>query len=151
MEKKPEKEGERSACAISRALEVIGDRWSLLILRDLMFTQKRSYSELQSCEEKIATNILATRLSMLEANGIVVKSTDPENKRRVLYHLTMKGIDLLPVILELKEWMKKYNPEVSDCSGQADDAGASRKELLKEFRKKLKKEHLQAASPAVFQ
>src|SRR4051812_30234329 len=100
MEKKFEKDCERSSCAISKALEVIGDRWSLLILRDLMFTEKRSYSELQSCEEKIATNILASRLSMLEANGIVVKSTDPENKRRVLYHLTMKGIDLLPVILE---------------------------------------------------
>lgn len=145
MEKKLEKDCERSACAISKALEVIGDRWSLLILRDLMFTQKRSYSELQSCEEKIATNILATRLSMLEANGIVVKSTDPENKRRVLYHLTMKGIDLLPVILELKEWMKKYNPDVTDCPSQPSFSDGSRKEILKEFRKKLKKEHLIAA------
>lgn len=142
MEKNAEKECERSACAISKALEVIGDRWSLLILRDLMFTTKRSYSELQACEEKIATNILATRLSMLEANGIVIKSPDPENKRRVLYHLTMKGIDLLPVILELKEWMKKYNPDVTDCPTQPNYEGVSRKEVLKEFKKKLKKEHL---------
>jgi DNA-binding HxlR family transcriptional regulator len=142
MEKNISKEGERSACAISRALEIIGDRWSLLILRDLMFTQKRSYSELQACEEKIATNILASRLAMLEANGIVIKSTDPENKRRVLYHLTMKGIDLLPVIMELKEWMKKYNEGVTDCPNQPDFEGGSRKEVLKEFRKKLKREHL---------
>ncbi|RYY66344.1 MAG: transcriptional regulator [Chitinophagaceae bacterium] len=142
MKKDLENQGERSACAISKALEIIGDRWSLLILRDLMFTQKRSYSELQSCEEKIATNILATRLSMLESNGIVVKSVDPANKRRVLYHLTLKGIDLLPVILELKEWMKKYNPEITDCPTQPSYEGASRKEVLKEFRKKLKKEHL---------
>lgn len=142
MEKNNKKEAARSGCAISKALEVIGDRWSLLILRDLMFTQKRSYSELQACEEKIATNILAARLAMLEDNGIVVKSTDPENKRRVLYHLTMKGIDLLPVIMELKEWMKKYNADVTDCPSQPNFEGGSRKELLKEFRKKLKKEHL---------
>lgn len=142
MEKNIEKDCERSACAISKALDIIGDKWSLLILRDLMFTPKRSYSELQACEEKIATNILASRLSMLEANGIVVKSTDPENKRRVLYHLTMKGIDLLPVILELKEWMKKYNEDVTDCPSQPNLADGSRKEILKEFRKKLKKEHL---------
>ncbi|RZM12811.1 MAG: transcriptional regulator [Pedobacter sp.] len=133
---------QRSGCSISKALEVIGDRWSLLILRDLMFTQKRSYSELQACEEKIATNILAARLQMLELNGIVVKSTDPLNKRRVLYHLTLKGIDLLPVIMELKEWMKKYSPEATDCPRQPDYANGSRKEILKEFRKKLKKEHL---------
>jgi DNA-binding HxlR family transcriptional regulator len=136
MEKNIEKDCERSACAISKALDVIGDRWSLLILRDLMFTQKRSYSELQACEEKIATNILASRLSMLEANGIVVKSADPQNKRRVLYHLTMKGIDLLPVI------MKKYNEDVSDCPSQPSYEGTSRKEVLKAFKKKLKKEHL---------
>ena len=142
MEQNILKEGERSACAISKALEIIGDRWSLIILRDLMFTQKRSYSELQSCPEKIATNILAARLAMLEANGIVVKSTDPENKRRMLYHLTIKGIDLLPVIMELKEWMKKYNEDVSDCPSQPNFEGGSRKEILKEFRKKLKKEHL---------
>lgn len=142
MEKNIEKDCERSACAISRALDIIGDRWSLLILRDLMFTSRRSYSELQACEEKIATNILASRLSMLEANGIVVKSTDPDNKRRVLYHLTMKGIDLLPVIMELKEWMKKYNEDVTDCPSQPSYEGSSRKEVLKEFRKKLKKEHL---------
>jgi DNA-binding HxlR family transcriptional regulator len=142
MEKNNNSDVSRSACAISKALEVIGDRWSLLILRDLMFTQKRSYSELQASEEKIATNILASRLAMLEANGIVIKSTDPENRRRVLYHLTMKGIDLLPVIMELKEWMKKYNPEVTNCPSQPDYAEGSRKEILKEFRKKLKKEHL---------
>lgn len=142
MEKGIEKNCERSACAISKALDVIGDRWSLLILRDLMFTSKRSYTELQACEEKIATNILAARLNMLETNGIIVKSTDPANKRRVLYHLTMKGIDLLPVIMELKEWMKKYNEGATDCPSQPSYADGSRKEVLKEFRKKLKKEHL---------
>ncbi|MBC7935099.1 MAG: helix-turn-helix transcriptional regulator [Rhizobacter sp.] len=133
---------ERSSCAISKALEIVGDRWSLLILRDLMFTPKRSYSELQTCGEKIATNILASRLSMLEANGIVVKTIDPENKRKVLYHLTMKGIDLLPVIMELKEWMKKYSADTTDCPNQPNFENASRKKVLKEFRKKLKKEHL---------
>ncbi len=83
------------------ALDTIGDRWSLLILRDLMFTNKRSYGELQSSDEKIATNILATRLQSLEANGLIRKTVDPNNGRRSLYYLTEKGIDLLPVIIEL--------------------------------------------------
>ena len=79
---------------------------------------------------------------MLEGNGIIVKSIDPQNKRKVLYHLTEKGIDLLPVILELKEWMKKYNAEVSECPTQPEYAGSSKEEIINEYREKLKKEHL---------
>ncbi|MEO8860581.1 MAG: helix-turn-helix domain-containing protein, partial [Ginsengibacter sp.] len=84
----------RSQCAINIALETVGDKWSLLILRDLMFTAKRSYGELQSSEEKIATNILASRLLSLEVKGLIRKAADPENGRRSLYYLTEKGIDL---------------------------------------------------------
>src|SRR5690606_3443727 len=111
----------RSECHLSKALEIIGDRWSLLILRDLMFTEKRSYSELQSVEEKIATNILASRLNDMVANGIVTRTVDAGDRRKVLYHLTEKGIDLLPVILELKDWMQKYDMSGTDSPELPDN------------------------------
>ena len=99
----------RSQCAISIALETVGDKWSLLILRDLMFTGKRSYGELQSCDEKIATNILADRLKLLEANGFIKSTVSSEKKNKFIYSLTEKGIDLVPVIVELMIWGSKYN------------------------------------------
>ncbi|MDQ6905184.1 MAG: helix-turn-helix transcriptional regulator, partial [Bacteroidota bacterium] len=106
----------RSQCAINIALETVGDKWSLLILRDLMFTTKRTYGELQSSEEKIATNILASRLLSLEAKGLIRKATDPENGRRSLYYLTEKGIDLLPVIIDLRIWAEKHDANAEGCT-----------------------------------
>lgn len=131
----------RSECAISMALDIVGDKWSLIILRDLMFTEKRSYGELQSCEEKIATNILASRLQGLEAAGIIRKTPDPENGRRILYFLTQKGIDLLPVILELRSWAEKHYPGLEGCASGVKMTDKNRKEVLGEIMKKLKKDH----------
>ncbi len=127
----------RSACAISMALENIGDKWSLLILRDLMFTDKRTYGELQSSDEKIATNILAARLLSLEASGLIRKTTDPDNGRRSLYFLTEKGIDLLPVIIELKQWSEKHNADASGCAAGLKLTDKNRKDILKAYKKKL--------------
>lgn len=139
----------RSECHLSKALEIIGDRWSLLILRDLMFTEKRSYSELQSVEEKIATNILASRLNDMVANGIVTRTVDAGDRRKVLYHLTEKGIDLLPVILELKDWMQKYDMSGTDSPELSDNKSGlkSKSEVLEEYRIKLRKDHLQILEP----
>ncbi len=131
----------RSQCAISMALEAVGDKWSLLILRDLMFTDKRSYGELQSSDEKIATNILAARLQSLEANGLIRKTTDSRNGRRSLYFLTEKGIDLLPVVIELRHWMEKHNPAASTCPEQITFTDKTRKAVLKTYKKKLKAAH----------
>ena len=131
----------RSACAISMALEAVGDRWSLLILRDLMFTNKRSYGELQSSDEKIATNILASRLQSLEANGMIRKAADPNNARRCLYFLTEKGIDLLPVIIELRQWMEKHAAGAEGCANALKLTDTNRKEVLETYKKKLKAEH----------
>ena len=133
----------RSDCHLSKALEIIGDRWSLLILRDLMFTEKRSYSELQSAEEKIATNILASRLNDMVTNGIVTKTVDATDRRKVLYHLTEKGIDLLPVILELRDWMQKYDMSVENAPDKPDHISGGKSEVLEEYRTRLRKEHLQ--------
>lgn len=147
MEENCKEKLRRSACAISMALDSIGDKWSLLILRDLMFTDKRSYGELQSSEEKIATNILAARLTSLEQSKIIYKMPDPADSRRSLYYLTEKGIDLLPVVTELMHWMHKHNPDASACTANATAYKKNRVLLYKEVMKQLKKSHLQPTEP----
>lgn len=102
-------ETRRSNCPISCSLEVFGDRWSLLIIRDIMLRDKVSFSEFLNSEEKIATNILVNRLKILEAEKIVVKEVSPENKSKYVYSLTQKGLDLLPIIIEIMDWGAKYN------------------------------------------
>jgi DNA-binding HxlR family transcriptional regulator len=99
----------RSDCPISCTLDIIGDKWSLLIIRDVMLRGKMSYSEFLNSEERIATNILVSRLSILEGENILVKSVSPENKSKFIYSLTQKGADLMPVIIELMDWGAKYN------------------------------------------
>ena len=98
----------RSACPISATLEILGDKWTLLIIRDLMFGGKRTYGEFLQSEEKIATNILADRLLILENNGIIEKKAFPGNKAKNLYQLTPKGIDLMPILFEIILWGDKY-------------------------------------------
>lgn len=98
----------RSDCPISCSLEIWGDKWSLLIIRDLMIKKECTYGEFLKADEKIATNILATRLQTLLENGIIDKKDHLENKLKILYHLTEKGIDLVPVIVEINLWGDKY-------------------------------------------
>lgn len=102
----------RSDCRISYALDIFGDKWTLLILRDLMLRGKSSYGEFLASEEKIATNILADRLEVLEHTGIIKKSRDPQNKTKYRYRLTQKGLDLLPVLIEMIIWSAKHAPEL---------------------------------------
>ncbi|MCI9845499.1 winged helix-turn-helix transcriptional regulator [Flavobacterium pectinovorum] len=98
----------RSDCPVSFSLEAFGDKWSLLIVRDLMLKKKCTYGELAKSDEKIATNILAARLLSLEENGIIQKLEHPDSKAKVLYQLTQKGIDLIPIIIEINLWAEKY-------------------------------------------
>ena len=98
----------RSDCPISSSLDVWGDKWSLLIVRDLMFYIERTYGDFLKSDEKIATNILASRLQMLEQHEIITKNTHPESKSKVLYKLTRKGIDLLPMMIEINLWADKH-------------------------------------------
>jgi DNA-binding HxlR family transcriptional regulator len=113
----------RSDCPISCSLDVFGDKWSLLIIRDIMLRGKVSYSEFLTSEEKIASNILVNRLSVLEAENIVVKEVSPANKSKFVYSLTQKGADLLPIVIEIMDWGAKYN------------ANCPRKELGKKIKK----------------
>jgi len=100
--------GYRSRCPINISLELIGDRWSLLIIRDLMFKGTDSFGGFLAAPEKIATNILSDRLTKLEAAGILAKSPNPEDARSVRYRLTEKGMDLAPVLIELIVWAARY-------------------------------------------
>lgn len=98
------KAARRSGCPISIALELLGDAWSLLIVRDLMFKGRRTFNEFLAGGEGIATNILTERLRRLEAAGIIEKRPDTDDRRRALYRLTPKGVGLAPVLVELVVW-----------------------------------------------
>lgn len=99
----------RSTCPISTALDIFGDKWSLLIIRDLVFNEKSTYGEFLNSEEKIATNILADRLALLEWGKIISKHAHPDNKLKVVYKLTQKGLDLIPVLIEIIAWSEKHH------------------------------------------
>lgn len=107
------KQKRRSDCPISNALDIFGDKWTLLIVRDLMFKGKQHYVEFLQSEEKIATNILADRLSLLERSGIISKRIDPAHGSRYLYHLSPKGVDMLPMLVEMILWSAKYDPDTA--------------------------------------
>jgi len=106
----------RSTCPVSVSLEVFGDRWSLLIVRDLMVRGFRTFKEFQESGEGIATNILADRLKRLEASGIITSEIEEADHRRVSYRLTEKGIDLAPVLLELLVWGARHNATAAPCA-----------------------------------
>lgn len=97
----------RSTCPISSALDIVGDKWSLLILRDIMFSGKKTFGEFASSPEGIATNILSDRLRNLEKSGIITKSKLPDNKKTNVYSLTEKGITFLPLLVEVILWSNK--------------------------------------------
>ena len=107
----------RSGCPVSISLEMLGDRWSLLIIRDLMVRGLRTFKEFQESGERIATNILADRLQKLEASGIITAEEEEEtDRRRVNYRLTHKGIDLAPVLLELLIWGARHEETGAPCA-----------------------------------
>src|SRR5712671_2060764 len=105
VKKKPQR---RSSCPVNISLEIFGDRWSLLIIRDLMLRSYRTYKEFLSSDEGIATNILAERLQRLEAAGIITTSRDAEDRRKIVYRLTKKWIDLDPILVELVLWSAQH-------------------------------------------
>ena len=98
----------RSDCPISIALEILGDSWSLLIIRDLMFKERKTFKDFLEAEETIASNVLTERLRRLEAAGLVSKRPDPTDARRSNYFLTDTGIDLAPVVVELVLWSARH-------------------------------------------
>lgn len=100
----------QSACPINYALEIFGDRWMLLIVRDIVYSGKRTHGEFLRSDEHIATNILADRLERLECQGIVTKMRDPRDKRREIFSLTEQGLALIPLLLDLQSWSNVFGP-----------------------------------------
>jgi DNA-binding HxlR family transcriptional regulator len=133
----------RSDCPLNYGIEIFGDKWTLLIIRDLMFFGKRYYNEFLGSAEGIATNLLADRLAMLEKEKFIRKEKDSQHKQKIVYSLTEKGIDLLPVILCIGLWSEKYatiqlNPNRDIILG---DAKKSLPKGIATMKKKLLKEH----------
>jgi DNA-binding HxlR family transcriptional regulator len=133
---KPKK---RSDCPVCSSLDVWGDKWSLLIIRDLMFAKECTYGDLLKSPEGIATNILASRLLALEENKLIEKLDHPESKAKVLYRLTKKGIDLLPIMIEINLWAEKYFPIPADRKAMLKEVKKDKEGFIKAFIKELEK------------
>jgi DNA-binding HxlR family transcriptional regulator len=127
----------RSECLVNFAVETFGDRWSLLIVRDIVFFGRRTYSDFLNAEEGIATNILASRLDLLQREGILRRNTDATDRRREIYSLTEKGLDLIPVVLEMAAWSAKYTGTSAPASLLSRLKG-DRARLLEEIRETVR-------------
>ena len=114
----------RSGCPISSALDVVGDKWSLLIIRDMLVKHKKTFKEISNSDEKIAPSILSARLKLLESYKLIFKTKLPDNKKENIYLLTEKGIRLTPIIIEFSLWgnsnMREFN-EIDDIEGLNSD------------------------------
>lgn len=132
------KSGEkRSDCPISSSLDIFGDKWSLLIVRDLMLHTTRTYGDFTKSGEKIATNILANRLQVLEDNGIIVKLPYPDNKVKGLYKLSQKGVDLIPALIEIALWGEKHLSKADECPPFLQEVKKNKTKFLKNMMDKL--------------
>jgi len=126
----------RSDCPISFALETFGDTWSLLVIRDLMFKNKSTYTDFLRSEEGIATNVLASRLRHLEDSGLIRRHG---SGRAAAYALTKKGLDLLPVVVEMIGWSARYDPRTAADRDFVARLRTNRKGLLAEIRAELRR------------
>ena len=132
----------RSHCPVNYTLEHFGDKWSFLIIRDLMFKGKRHYNEFLEAGEKVSTSVLGDRLKKLEEIGIISKGEDTVKKSRIRYSLTQKGIDLLPILLEMIIW-GGLNDDLTESPKEFIDQAINHKvSLVSEIRQKLITEHL---------
>ena len=126
----------RSDCPISFALDLFGDRWTLLVVRDLAFKGKHSFSELLGSEEGIARNILADRLSKLEAEGFVEKRPHPKDGRRSIYDLTERGLSLVPVLVEMIVWSAHEDPDSPVPKAFVEEAKRDREGLIRRLQER---------------
>lgn len=118
-----------SRCPINYTLEILSNRWSFLILRDIVYYNKHTYNDFFASPERITSSMLADRLAALENDGILKKTQSQTDRRKVFYSLTDKGLDLIPILMELSEWGEQHNPTV-----QIDDTLAK---ALKNNREKV--------------
>jgi DNA-binding HxlR family transcriptional regulator len=133
----------RSWCPINLSLEMFGDRWSLIILRDMMFGGRRHFRELLTqSEEGISSNILADRLKMLLDQEMITKSDDPSHKQKAIYSLTEKAIALVPVFAQLGAWGRRYTPATRELSIRAQLLEEGGPTMWDQFMSELASTHL---------
>ena len=132
----------RTHCPINFSLEIFGDKWSLLIVRDLAFNGMRYYGEFMNAEEGFATNILAHRLNVLEDADIIKKEIDKNKKSRYIYSLTEKGIALVPMLIEMVMWGSAYDKDTVSPPEFIKRLKNDKENVIKEFVNQLKKTHL---------
>ncbi|MCL5775095.1 MAG: helix-turn-helix transcriptional regulator [Patescibacteria group bacterium] len=128
----------RSNCPVNFALETFGDTWSLLIIRDIVFWGKKTYGEFLDSKEGIASNILSSRLSHLVQNGVLIKKPDKNDKRKSIYQLTEKGLDLIPMLLEMSGWATRNDPETTSPKDFVEYIFANREKMFKLIRETVK-------------
>lgn len=121
----------KSHCPVNFALETFGDTWSLLIVRDIVFWGKRSYGEFLDSGEGIATNVLAARLAHLEQRGILSKGPHESDRRKEVYTLTEKGLDLIPILLEMSGWSAQYDLQTTAPRQFVNAVYADREKMFK--------------------
>ncbi len=132
----------RSHCPTNYALEHFGDKWSLLIIRDLMFKGKRHYNEFFESEERVSTSVLGDRLKSLEEAGLISKGEDEVKKSRIRYSLTEKGIALLPIMVEIISWSGEFDKDTAAGIEFLNQARENRESLLSELTRELRSLHL---------
>jgi DNA-binding HxlR family transcriptional regulator len=143
------KDTHRSGCPINLTLEILGDRWSLIVLRDMMFGNRRHFRELLTrSDEKIASNILADRLRRLVDEGLISKADDPSHKQKSLYSLTEMGIALVPVFAMMGAWGRRFLPVTEALSIRAELLEDGGPELWDAFMEELHAIHLGGPQPA---
>ncbi|WP_315701607.1 MULTISPECIES: helix-turn-helix domain-containing protein [unclassified Bradyrhizobium] len=136
-------DAQRSGCPINLSLEVLGDKWSLLIIRDIMFGNRRHFRELLGkSEEGISSNILADRLKTLLEAGIITREDDPTHKQKGIYSLTEQGIELLPVLAQMAGWGYKYLPVTEELGIRAKLLTEGGPKLWAELMDELREIHL---------
>lgn len=137
----------RSGCPINLSLEVFGDKWSLLVLRDMIFGGKRHFRELMRSEEGIASNILADRLKTLVSEGMLTKADDPSHKQKAIYSLTEKAIELVPIMAHLGAWGTRWLPVSEELSIRARLLWHGGPAMWDDFMTELRHEHLGQPAP----
>ena len=134
---------QRSGCPINLTLETLGDKWSLIVVRDIMFGGRRRFRELLTgSEEGIASNILANRLQHLVELGVLTRAGDPTHKQKQIYSLTEMGIQLLPMFVALGAWGRRFLPATEALSIRAELLERGGSELIERFMAELRAEHL---------
>jgi DNA-binding HxlR family transcriptional regulator len=139
----------RSGCPINLATEVLGDKWSLVIIRDMMFGNRRHFSELlHGSEEGIASNILASRLQRLADCGLISRAPDPGHKQKIVYSLTEPAIQLVPVLAHLGAWGRRHLPVTRELAIRAELLELGGQPMWDRFMAELREQHLGGQKPA---